>query len=101
MNAAVLSDLIERAALQYQLVEAGQQGSGYVDGYGYYLAAQTRADRALAGIEKEVPDAAETIRAALGRLKAAYPAVTRPKSSKVKAGELLAVSSRVRLALGS
>lgn len=99
--AGVLSDLIERAALQYQLVEAGQAGSPYVDGYGYYLAAQARADRALSGMDKEDPEAAEAIRTALGRLKKAYPAIARPKSSGVKAGELLALSSRVRLAVGS
>ncbi len=95
VEGAILADIIERAALQYQFILSGVAGAAYVDGYGYALAAKTRAETGLPVIEAASADAAEAFTQALDLLDRAYPSVDGLPGEPVEGSALLGASSLV------
>lgn len=93
----VAADLIERAALQYSLVRAGNAGEAYLDGYGFYKAAGSIA----ASIEKSDSETIIALNDALSVLGQAFPSVPEPESHQADPGALLAASSKLRLLAGA
>ncbi|MGF1456059.1 MAG: hypothetical protein ACFB6R_11885 [Alphaproteobacteria bacterium] len=99
LDAEVIADMVERAALQYQIVAGGAVGAAYLDGYGFAAAARLRADRSLAAIARDNADLAQAIRMAMEVLAGAYPTAVQPDPLKTDVAAVLAASSRLRLAL--
>lgn len=102
VRARVVADMIDRAALQYGAALRDPAAlEPYLDGYGLYRAAATRADRTLPALEAAGKnEVASAIRGALTALATAYPQPARPAvAPMIDAGALLAASSRVKLAL--
>jgi len=100
IQAQVIADMIDRAALMYSRALSDPDGEAYLDGFGYYRAAAARAAEAGDRIAEADAGLRETIDAALERLAAAYPSAERPDSLDADAGALLAAASRVALASG-
>lgn len=98
--AGVVSDEIDRAVDMYRLAAASGDYGHYLDGYGFYKAAESAFARGRAAIEADKPDAAAKIRAALSTLGAAYPHAEAPEALEADIASLSAASSRVMLALG-
>ena len=71
----------------------------YLDGYGLFLAAQVRAEKALPALEAAGRrDVAERMRATLAALARAFPGPARPaEAAPVDAGALLAEAARVKI----
>ena len=106
VHAKVLADLIERASLQYRLALAdGPEGDAYLDGFGYYRAARTHAERHLSSVRQRDEAAASAIADALAKLGDGFASVTPPDDflaqPPVEAGAVLAASSQVMLRAGS
>ncbi|MGD9867167.1 MAG: hypothetical protein AB7U38_04105 [Hyphomicrobiales bacterium] len=99
-NALILADLIDRAAALYVQAEKETEGEAYLDGYGFYQAASTRAKKQLESISSKNPDLAKDINAALDQLAKAYPSAKRPGTLAAKSSDVLAASSRVALGAG-
>lgn len=99
LNAMLISEMIERAALQYKVVTDGAVGAAYLDGYGFFKAAERRAASSLEMIRTQNAALGSAIQAALERLAEAFPGATKPDPLTVDASELLAASSKVRLLL--
>jgi hypothetical protein len=100
VSAGVVSDQIDRAVDMYQLAAASGAYGNYLDGYGFYKAAESAFARGRAVIEAENPGAAKQIVAALEALSAAYPEASAPPAIDGDVAALSAASSRVMLALG-
>jgi len=98
--AGVVSDEIDRAVDMYRLAAASGDYGHYLDGYGFYKAAESAFARGRAAIEADKPDAAAKIRAALSTLGAAYPRAEAPGAFDADIAALSAASSRVMLSLG-
>lgn len=99
--ARVISDLIDRAALQYATARGSEAYESYLDGYGFRLTAEAWTEEEGAAVRRALPQAATAIDAALARVVAAYPQATRPETLSADPGALLAASSAVKLALSS
>ncbi len=97
--AGVVSDQIDRAVDMYRLAAASGAYGSYLDGYGFYKAAQSAFARGKSAIETENPGAAAQIAAALTALGAAYPSAAAPATFSGDVAALSAASSRVMLAL--
>ncbi len=97
VTATIVADMIERAALQYQIVAGGAEGAAYLDGYGFAAAARLRAEKQAEALA--ATPAKATIDAALGVLARAYPSATKPDALPVAVSEVLAASSAVKLVL--
>ncbi len=93
----VTADQVERAVAMYRLAASSGEYGPYLDGYGFYKAAQSSFERGKTAIDAENPDAAGTIAAALAALAAAYPAATAPSAINADIAGLSAASSRVML----
>lgn len=98
--AGVVSDQIDRAVDMYRLAAASGDYGNYLDGYGFFKAAESVFARNRAAIGDDAPDAAETIEAALAALSGAYPGATPPAAVDSDVAALSAASSRVMLTLG-
>lgn len=98
IEAAVIADMIDRAALQYRLVEKGEAGDAWLDGYGYRKAAERRAAKADAITDPRFLEKLEETLDYLGRV---YPDTLEPADEPLAAGVLLAASARVALAASS
>jgi hypothetical protein len=98
--AGVVSDEIDRAVDMYRLAAASGDYGHYLDGYGFYKAAESAFARGRAAIEADKPEAAAKIRAALSTLGAAYPRAEAPGAFDADIAALSAASSRVMLSLG-
>lgn len=96
--AGVAADQIERAVTMYQQASQSEAYEPYLDGYGFYKAAQAAFDGQVAAIRAEDADLHASIAAALKLLSSAYPSVERPATLAANQGELLAAGSRVNLA---
>ena len=96
----VASDQIDRAVDMYRLATASGAYGNYLDGYGFYRAAESAFARSRAEIERDNPAAAAQIAAALTALAAAYPSAAPQSEIKADVAALSAASSRVMLALG-
>jgi hypothetical protein len=98
IEAALTVDMFERAARQY---EAALQPAGsdeaWVDGYGFWKAAELRADALSSLIDDGQEDLAAALASARELFGAAYASPERPEKAEIDAGELLAASALVNL----
>lgn len=99
--AGVIADQIERASAMYRTIAKDDRYEPYLDGYGFAMVAQTQFAASGAAIKAENPAVHARIIEALGVLKQAYPAATRPARLTVEQGALSAASSKVMLAAAS
>jgi hypothetical protein len=97
VEARVIADMIDRASLQYAVAVKEPALEPYLDGYGFFRAAERRMIDAIPIIAAQDKEAAETIRKASVLLARAYPTALRPSAPKVPPGELLGAASRVKL----
>jgi hypothetical protein len=98
--AGVVSDQIDRAVDMYRLASASGDYGNYLDGYGFFKAAQNVFERSRATIDADVPGAVSTIKAALSALSTAYPRAEAGPATEADIAALSAASSRVMLSLG-
>lgn len=98
VTGGVVAEMIERAVEMYARAGEGTDYGPYLDGYGYYKAAQAAFDRSGDAIRSENADLAKRIEAALGLLGQAYPGVERPANLDVAQGKLSGASASVLLA---
>ncbi len=99
VDAAVLIDLGERAALQYGFVQGeAAGGEAWLDAYGFNAAAQGYADGRLAAIEEADPTLAAALRTLLARLDAALGAYDGPADA---APERDAINNALEAARGA
>jgi hypothetical protein len=96
---AVFADLLDRAALQYARALRDKTGDAYLDGYGFYAAAQRRSEAVLAHLKAANPQAAAAAREAIKALSAAYPGIAKPGAGAPEAAPALVATSKFRLAL--
>lgn len=100
VQAMVIADMADRAALQYTAaLREPDQLEPYLDGYGLYRAAAHRAERV--GPELRAANfgaVLEAIEATLAALTIAYPTATRP-AAPAEPGQVLAAAAQLRLAL--
>lgn len=94
----VIVDQIERASAMYRMIAKDDRYEPYLDGYGFARVAESAFATSGAAIKAENPAAHARIEEALGVLKQAYPAATRPAKLPVEPGALSAASSKVMLA---
>lgn len=94
----VVAEMIERAVDMYARANEGTDYGPYLDGYGFYKAAQAAFERSGDAIRSENADLAKRIEAALGLLGQAYPGVERPANLDVAQGKLSGASASVLLA---
>ena len=94
----VIADQIERASAMYRIIAKDDRYEPYLDGYGFAKVAESAFASSGAAIKTDNPAAHARITEALGVLKQAYPAATRPASPGVEQGALSAASSKVMLA---
>lgn len=94
IEAAVIADMVDRAALQYRLVAAGDNKDAWLDGYGYLKAAQRRADLIREQLDPRFRDALDET---LALFSSAYPESLKPADKALDPGLLLAKAGRVSL----
>jgi len=97
----VAADQIERAADMYRAAAESDRYEPYLDGYGFYKAAEAAFLPAEADIEAEDAEAAMRIREALALLEDAYPSALRPDALDADQSALTVAASRVILAVGN
>lgn len=104
VQARVIADFVDRGAMQ-NAAAARDLGElePYLDGYGFLLAAQARAERALPALEAAGrQDVAERARSALRTLARAFPGPARPTGVlPVDAGAMLVEASRLKILTGA
>ncbi len=98
-QARALADLIDRTATQFSAANAQAEYEPYLDGLGFRLAAEAKAQSILPRLRKSYPDTAQAIDAGLAVAKKAFPSAVRPTNSSVDPGAFLASASRVKLSL--
>lgn len=98
---AVLADMLNRAAMQYSVALGAENTEPYLDGFGFYTAANVRADKIAAALSQKDPAAATAVTEAREMLAKAYPAITRPDAPPAQPGAVLAAVSKAVLALMS
>jgi len=96
ITGGVAAEMIDRAAAMYREAQSNEAYAPYLDGYGFYKAAESAFENAdnLAQENGQLHDAIEK---ALKVLERAYPGVERPSQLKVEQGELLSAASQVML----
>ncbi|MEM9738598.1 MAG: hypothetical protein AAF829_01925 [Pseudomonadota bacterium] len=97
--AGVAADQIERATDMYRVAAESDRYEPYLDGYGFYKAAEAAFLTAEAQIDTEDVESANTIREALMLLNEAYPTALRPDALDADQSALTVASSRVILAV--
>jgi hypothetical protein len=97
--AAVIADMIDRAALQYEAARTSAEYGPYLDGYGFRLTAEAWREEHSAAIVRASPQVAQAIETALGQTRRAYPTAVRPAELSADPSTLLATASSVKLAL--
>jgi len=95
---AVVADQIERAVAMYARANEDDAYEPYLDGYGYYKAAQATFEGASDAIQAENERLHDRITAALDMLGQAYPGAERPARLDVEQGALSGASASVLLA---
>ncbi|RKQ95482.1 hypothetical protein [Maricaulis maris] len=97
VHARVLTDLIERAALQYEVLASQPDAhEPYLDGYGFARAAQRYAGNHLEQIAEGDPDLALQLGRAIAAITAAFPTATRPATLSGDSQSLLALAANAR-----
>ena len=99
VSASVASDQIDRAADMYLLSLDSDFYETYLDGYGFYKAAELTFSNNEPAIEAENAAAADAIRAALTLLADAYPSALRPETLDSDASALAVAASEIQLEL--
>ncbi|WP_298336772.1 hypothetical protein [uncultured Erythrobacter sp.] len=94
----VVADQIERAVAMYAQASESTNYGPYLDGYGFYKAAQSAFERSADAVRAEDTTLAGSIETALGLLSEAYPSVARPESLDANQGALSGASASVLLA---
>ena len=101
VNAGVLAEMIDRAALLYlEATSGGPNPESWLDGYGYFKAAEARAKVLGSGMTIADPIAARRIAEAMELLARAFPKPTPAAAPPVEPSALLAASSHVTLVVG-
>jgi len=95
-HAAVLADLIERAALMYPVAIAVPGGDAWLDGFGFARAAEAYLVRHERAISQADPAAASALAAAIAEIGAAYPAAEQPDEPPADATALAAAAQAAR-----
>lgn len=101
IQAGVIADQIDRAAVMYGIAGNSSEYEPYLDGYGFYHAAKAAYELRKAAINRDMPATAAEIEQALALLEIAYPSVERPDELPGNAGQLTAAASDIILALGN
>ncbi|MEM1052244.1 MAG: hypothetical protein AAGI28_09135 [Pseudomonadota bacterium] len=96
--AGVVADQIERAVEMYGQAADTTIYGPYLDGYGFYKAAQTTYERSADAIKGEDAELASTIEKTLGLLGEAFPGVERPQNLDANQAALSGASAGVLLA---
>ena len=97
VHARILSDLVERGALQYRVAATNPHaGEAYLDGYGFAKAAERYAGRHMADITAADTDLAADFIAVIADLLAAFPTALRPDTLTADADAILAASDTVK-----
>ena len=99
--AGVVADQIDRATSMYSQAAGTDIYEPYLDGYGFYKAADSAFKRDGAAIATYNSGLHSDIEAALSLLAAAYPGAERPEALDAEQGKLLGASSKVNLGLPS
>lgn len=99
VSGLVVSDQIERASDMYVLSLDSDFYETYLDGYGFFKAAEKTFNESETAIEAENANAASAIRSALALLAEAYPTALRPDSLDADASALAVAASEVQLEL--
>lgn len=99
VQASVIADQIDRAAMQYATAKGVENFEPYLDGYGFYVTARALRDEQVGRLRREQPDALTAFDAALERLAPAYPTAQRPQTLSIEVGPLLAAASSAKLAI--
>ncbi|WP_203292563.1 hypothetical protein [Maricaulis parjimensis] len=100
VQARILADLVERAALQYRLVASTPDaGEAYLDGYGFTKGAERYADRHMNTIALADPTAAAGLASAIALLQTAFPTPLRPETLSADADMIVAASDTLKAAL--
>ena len=97
--AKVVADQIDRAADMYRIAKDSPRYEPYLDGYGFYKAANAMFEANRTAIDAGFPDAAVDITLTLDLLAEAYPTATRPETLDANESKLLASASSVMLSL--
>lgn len=97
--AGVAADQIERASDMYRMASRSSAYEPYLDGYGFYKAAERAFAPQAEAIEAENPEGAARIREALELLAQAYPEPVRPEGLDIEQAELNARSTQAHLAV--
>lgn len=100
VSAGVVSDQIDRAVDMYRLAAASGGYGNYLDGYGFYKAAESNFARGKSALEAENPAAAAQIANALTALGGVYPGAAAPAAIDGDVAALSAASARVMLSIG-
>ena len=97
VHARVLTDLIERAALQYEVLATNPDArEAYLDGYGFARAAQRYAGNHLEQVAEGDADAALLLGRAVSAMQTAFPTALRPRELAGDSAALLSLASQVR-----
>jgi len=97
IHARVLADLIERSALQYEVLETNPDAhEPYLDGYGFSEAARRYAGGHLDVIAASDPDLSLHLGQAIAALAIAFPTATRPDVLTGESPALLALAEGAR-----
>ncbi|MEM9310671.1 MAG: hypothetical protein AAGA34_04425 [Pseudomonadota bacterium] len=97
--AGVVADQLDRATTMYGQAAATDIYEPYLDGYGFYKAAESAFERDGSAIETYNSGLHADITAALGLLAGAYPSAERPTALDAQQGQLLGAASKVNLGL--
>ncbi|WP_323761023.1 hypothetical protein [Maricaulis sp.] len=97
LHARVLTDLIERAALQYEVLATNPSAhEPYLDGYGFHRAAHRYAGNHLEQVADDNPDLALQLGQAITALGRAFPTATRPEHLAGDSSSLLTMAAALR-----
>ncbi len=97
-GAKIVTELLDRAALQYFRATKEEGLEPYLDGLGFALAAGHHAPTALAWLDAHSKTAAaDALRDCLGMAERAFTGAERPKTPSVEAGPFLAAASKLKI----
>ncbi|MEE2525170.1 hypothetical protein V0U79_02245 [Hyphobacterium sp. HN65] len=93
VQSRVIANMLERGALQYAFAQGSDSPNGpYLDGYGYYMSAQTIFDRHRDAIADMEGGVAEALGAALLAQSEAYATVTAPSPMSADSQRLISLA---------
>lgn len=99
VRAQIAAEMIDRAAQQYGPAMKTQEIESYLDGLGFFAAAQAEARRVMPWLRARDAQTADALQAALDLAATAYPGVKHPAAPPVDAGKFLSAASSAKLAM--